>query len=220
MKNKYSTFLIAWLLLLLPSILWAQAIEVPTAFFLMHSSGHHLAKAADGGGVLEAADSPSPQTITFIPQGDGYYALRSSDATGYLSLSGSWNTVFTEAPLSDNALYAIESNGNTFIKLRCKANGKYLGTDGTAASSKVYSDKDGTDMKMLSLLVSRRCEEMKQTVLACNSDNEEMLSGILGESIVDRFHSAKWKAHVVGLGNNGKRPRDAELSAAKEKKDG
>ena len=149
MKNKYSTFLIAWLLLLLPSILWAQAIEVPTAFFLMHSSGHHLAKAADGGGVLEAADSPSPQTITFIPQGDGYYALRSSDATGYLSLSGSWNTVFTEAPLSDNALYAIESNGNTFIKLRCKANGKYLGTDGTAASSKVYSDKDGTDTRHL-----------------------------------------------------------------------
>lgn len=81
-------------------------------------------------------------------------------------------------------------------------------------------DKDGTEMKMLSLLVSRRCEEMRQTVLACNSDNEEMLSGILGESIIDRFRSAKWKAHVVGLGNNGKRPRDAALQAAKEEKDG
>ena len=81
-------------------------------------------------------------------------------------------------------------------------------------------DKDGTEMKMLSLLVSRRCEEMRQMVLACNSDSKEMLSDMLGESIIDRFSSSKWKAHIVNLGSVSKRPKDAALQAAKEEKDG
>ena len=149
MKNRLYTYLAGWIFLWLPTLLLAQAIDGPTALFLMHSSGNHVAKDAQGGAVLEAADAPSPQKLTFIPDGNGYYALQSADGQGYLSLTGQWNTSFTTDPSSAKALYAIENSGEFFVKLRCKYNNKYLGTDGTTASSAVYSDKDGTDTRHL-----------------------------------------------------------------------
>lgn len=149
MKNRLYTYLAGWIFLWLPALLLAQAIDGPTALFLMHSSGNHVAKDAQGGAVLEAADAPSPQKLTFIPDGNGYYALQSADGQGYLSLTGQWNTSFTTDPSSAKALYAIENSGEFFVKLRCKYNNKYLGTDGTTASSAVYSDKDGTDTRHL-----------------------------------------------------------------------
>ena len=57
--------------------------------------------------------------------------------------------VLHNRPLIGKSLYAIENSGKFFIKLRCKYNNKYLGTDGTTASSAVYSDKDGTDTRHL-----------------------------------------------------------------------
>ena len=154
MKNRLYTYLAGWIFLWLPTLLLAQAIDGPTALFLMHSSGNHVAKDAQGGAVLEAADAPSPQKLTFIPDGNGYYALQSADGQGYLSLTGQWNTSFTTDPSSAKALYAIENSGEFFVKLRCKYNNKYLGTDGTTASSAVYSDKDGTDTRHLWYLAS------------------------------------------------------------------
>ena len=130
MKNRLYTYLAGWIFLWLPALLLAQAIDSPTALFLMHSSGNHVAKDAQGGAVLEAADAPSPQKLTFIPDGNGYYALQSADGQGYLSLTGQWNTSFTTDPSSAKALYAIENSGEFFVKLRCKYNNKYLGTDG------------------------------------------------------------------------------------------
>ena len=73
MKNRLYTYLAGWIFLWLPTLLLAQAIDGPTALFLMHSSGNHVAKDAQGGAVLEAADAPSPQKLTFIPDGNGYY---------------------------------------------------------------------------------------------------------------------------------------------------
>ena len=67
MKNRLYTYLAGWIFLWLPALLLAQTINSPTAFFLMHSSGNHVAKDAQGGAVLEAADAPSPQKLTFIP---------------------------------------------------------------------------------------------------------------------------------------------------------
>ena len=148
MKKASLHSALGWLLLWLPLCLSAQTIDEPTVFFLMHSSGNHLAQSPDGEGILEAPDAPSPQSLTFVPDGEGYYALQSTDGR-YLSLSGDWNTLFITGLSSDKAKYAIETAGNSFIKLRCKYNNRYLGTDGTTPSSSVYSDKDGADTRHL-----------------------------------------------------------------------
>lgn len=154
MKRLMPHFILIWMLLCLPLGLAAQTIDGPTALFLMHSSGNHLAKGSDGGGILESPDVASPQALTFIPDGEGYYALQSADGRGYLSLDGEWNTLFVADASSDKAKYAMESAGNSFIRLRCKFNGKYLGTDATTPSSKVYSDKDGQDTRHLWFLAT------------------------------------------------------------------
>ena len=137
MKKASLHSALGWLLLWLPLCLSAQTIDEPTVFFLMHSSGNHLAQSPDGEGILEAPDAPSPQSLTFVPDGEGYYALQSTDGR-YLSLSGDWNTLFITGLSSDKAKYAIETAGNSFIKLRCKYNNRYLGTGGTTPSSSVY----------------------------------------------------------------------------------
>ena len=82
----------------------------------MHSSGNHVAKMPKEG-RSEAADAPSPQKLTFIPDGNGYYALQSADGQGYLSTrTEDGNTSFTTDPSSAKALYAIENSGEFFVK--------------------------------------------------------------------------------------------------------
>lgn len=141
MKKLLFEGVCALVLSLLPLVSGAQ-----TTCFLMHSSGNHLAKSADGGAVLESAYASGPQKVTFIPSNDGYYSVQAADG-GFLSLSGQWNTAFITDSTSDRAKYSIEKAGKSYIKLKCKYNGKYLGTDDTQASSKVYSDKNGTDTR-------------------------------------------------------------------------
>ena len=148
MKRPNLLSILCGILLLGSICLSAQTIDQPSVFFLMHSSGNHLTQSPDGEGILEAPDASSPQSLTFIPDGEGYYNLQSSDGK-YLSLSGDWNTLFITDSSSDKAKYAIETSGNSFIKFRCKYNNRYLGTDGTTPSSSVYSDKDGTDTRHL-----------------------------------------------------------------------
>ncbi|MDD3431673.1 MAG: glycoside hydrolase, partial [Bacteroidales bacterium] len=75
----------------------------------------------------------------------GYYSVKLRDREEYMALSGSWNTYFVADSASDAAKYAIEEVQKGIVRLRCKANQKYLGTDNSTAGSSVYSDKDGQD---------------------------------------------------------------------------
>ena len=73
-------------------------------------------------------------------------------------------------------------------------------------------DRGSSDSKNLQFLISRRSEELKQTIICCNAENDQDLSMILGESAIDRFRSQKWKAHIVNLGVKGKRGTVVEMS--------
>ena len=74
-------------------------------------------------------------------------------------------------------------------------------------------DRGSSDSKNLQFLISRRSEELKQTIICCNAENDQDLSMILGESAIDRFRSQKWKAHIVNLGVKGKRGTVVETSS-------
>lgn len=120
----------------------------PTSMYLMHSSGNHLSMAADYGGVLESPTATAAQSLTFIPDGQGYYSIMAdSNEPRFLALLNQWNTTFQTDSASANAKYAIESATSQYIRLRCKANNRYLGTDATTDGAKVYTDKNGQDMK-------------------------------------------------------------------------
>lgn len=136
------------------SALTASGIQLPTTCFLMHSSGMHLAKGGDNHGVLEAPDAGNPQQLKFtlVDGTSNCYNIAASDGS-YLSLSGDYDTAFTYDASSWNAQYFIEvadDYPDQYLKLRCRANDKYLGVDNTSAGSYAYSNKNVPDYWWLS----------------------------------------------------------------------
>ena len=118
-----------------------------TTLYLMHSSGNHLEQGSDDGGWIEAPTKSAPQQLTVTPIGGGYYTIQVAGQQKYLSLSGQWNSKFITSTTGDESKWAIEAASGQYIKLRCKSNNKYLGTDSNNAHDKVYTDKSGSDMK-------------------------------------------------------------------------
>ena len=123
-----------------------QDFTTPTTLFVMHSSGNHLAMASDYGGQLETAKVVSPQRMTIVPDGNGYYYIREK-GNRYLSKLNAWNTTFVTDSATDDARFSFEQAQGAYIRIRCKGNGQYLGTDSNDSGSKVFSDKNGSDMK-------------------------------------------------------------------------
>jgi len=147
MKHNLMKPVVALMSLAAPALMYAiEPITAPTAYYLMHSSGNHVASGADGKAVLEAADVATPQMLTFTPVADGYYTVSTSEG-GYMSLSGSYNTQFLNDATTTKAQWAIREVGKHYIKLECRSNGKYLGTDSPDAGSSVFSDKSGSDSR-------------------------------------------------------------------------
>ena len=138
--------------LLLISVLLAVTAQAqvmfaePTTVFVMHSSGNHLTMASDYGGQLEAATASSPRQMTIVPDGKGYYYIQEKSGR-YLSKLNQWNTSFVTANSSDDTRFSFEQAQGAYICIRCKGNGQCLGTDSNDAGTKVYSDKNGSDMK-------------------------------------------------------------------------
>jgi len=122
----------------------APEITVPTDYYVMHAGGCHLARGVNAEGILEAPDAAKPQIMTITPKGDGYYTIGVTDG-GFISISGQWNTTFTDDGESDKAKFKIEPVGDNFVRFRNKSNGKYLGTDNSIGGSNVYSNKSGSE---------------------------------------------------------------------------
>ena len=121
----------------------------PTTLYLMHSSGNHLEMGTDGGGWIETSTKSNPQKMVIVPDGQGYYSIQVSGQEKYLSKTGQWNSLFIDDSSVDEAKFTIEQGLSQFVKLRCKANNGYLGTDSNDGHQKVYTNKDGSDMKHL-----------------------------------------------------------------------
>ncbi len=120
----------------------------PTTLFVMHSSNNHLKMASDYGGQLEAASAANAQPMTIVPDGNGYYYIR-AEGNRYLSKVNAWNTSFVTDSATDDARFAFEQAQGAYVRIRCKGNGLCIGTDSNDAGSKVFSDKNGSDIKHL-----------------------------------------------------------------------
>ena len=80
----------------------------PTTLFVMHSSGNHLKMASDYSGQLEAANAANAQKMTIVPDGNGYYYIRTATGKRYLSKVNTWNTSFVTDSATDNARFTFE----------------------------------------------------------------------------------------------------------------
>ena len=132
------------------SFVWGQtSFTQPTTLYLMHSSGNHVEMGSDNGGWIEAPTKSSPQQVTIVPAGQGYYNIQAAGQSLYLALEGQWNSKFIASATAAAAKWTIEPASGQFVKLRCKSNNLYMGTDSNDGHSKIFTDKNGSDMKHL-----------------------------------------------------------------------
>ncbi len=135
---------------LMGSFVWGQtSFTQPTTLYLMHSSGNHVEMGSDNGGWIEAPTKSSPQQVTIVPDGQGYYNIQAAGQSLYLALEGQWNSKFIASATAAAAKWTIEPASGQFVKLRCKSNNLYMGTDSNDGHSKIFTDKNGSDMKHL-----------------------------------------------------------------------
>jgi O-glycosyl hydrolase len=146
---RTSWLLLILLLALMPLSARSQVTAPNPAarYYLFHSSGNVLGSAVDDRATLQVKLGDQTQLLQFVSDGAGYYWIKLAEQQKYLALSGSWNTYFTTDSTTNASKYAIEVVSSAYIRLKCKSNGKYLGTDNTTSGSFVYSDKTGTDSK-------------------------------------------------------------------------
>jgi O-glycosyl hydrolase len=146
---KRTVFLFAVTIAATVAAMAQTSFSEPTTLYILHSSGNHLEMGTDNGGWIEASTKSSPQKMVIVPDGKGYYNIQVSGKEMFLSKTGEWNSKFIADPSVDEAKFTIEQGMSQFMKLRCKANNGYLGTDSNDGHQKVYSNKDGSDIKHL-----------------------------------------------------------------------
>ena len=149
LTNRQRFYLVIAMCLLSTALCAQTTFNEATTVYLLHSSGNHLEMGTDEGGWIESPTKSSPQRMILTPDGQGYYNIQVAGRQKFLSHSGQWNSKFIDDSSIDEAKWAIEQAMSQYVKLRCKANNKYLGTDSNDAHQKVYTDKNGSDMKHL-----------------------------------------------------------------------
>ncbi len=76
----------------------------------------------------------------------GYYTIALPDGSKFLTLSGKYNTVYGEDGDAPEAHFMFEETpSGFFLKVKCEANGKYLGTDSSQPGAYLYADKNGSE---------------------------------------------------------------------------
>ena len=147
LTNRQCFYLLISICLLSTTLCAQTTFNEATTVYLLHSSGNHLEMGTDEGGWIESPTKSSPQRMIFVPVGQGYYNIQVAGQQKFLTKVGEWNSAFRTDASVDEAKWAIEQAVSRYVKLRCKANNKYLGTDSNDGHQKVYTNKDGADMK-------------------------------------------------------------------------
>lgn len=122
-----------------------SAPDPAVRYFLFHSAGNVLGSASDGRATLQTPLTNQTQLLQFVSDGTGSYWIKLASQQKFLALSGSWDTYFTTDSTTNASKYALEKVSAYYSRLKCKSNGKYLGTDNTTAGTYVYSDKSGAE---------------------------------------------------------------------------
>lgn len=140
MKVLRSCFLLLNFLL---GITMCQAVDTNKNYYIFHASGLVLS-SVDGTPNLHTFQSADDQVFQFVQSGN-YLLVKNRKNGRNVGKTGDWDTEYTTST-ANSAQFTIEEVGGDYLKLKCANNNRYLGTDGTAPGSSVYSDKSGNEM--------------------------------------------------------------------------
>lgn len=146
-KNKIKLLLVYGFVTIINLTAQVTHPEPGKPYFLLHSSGLVVSENNDGRATIQPASGATNQYVQFVSDNAGYYWIKLEAEQKFIARTGNWDTYFITDSTSDNSKFAIEIVSDVFIRLRCKANDKYLGTDNTTPGSYLYADKNGTDSK-------------------------------------------------------------------------
>ncbi len=120
-----------------------QALDTNKDYYIFHASGMVMS-AADAVPNLHTFQSADDQVFQFVQSGS-YLLIKSKKKGKNVGKTGDWDTEYTSS-VNNSTQFTIEDGGGEFIKLKCANNNRYLGTDGIAPGSSIYSDKSGNEM--------------------------------------------------------------------------
>lgn len=117
--------------------------------YVRHYSGYYLSEGSAGKAQLQRVD----KTVKYHLKRSwrNYYNIIIENEAGdrYLTLTGDRELVFADDNSTANSDFLIEQGEGGYSLLKCRGNGKYVGTDDARLGSVVYCDKDGKSSKHL-----------------------------------------------------------------------
>ena len=197
-KNGLSTVLLRGVALLCClSVCVGATAQAEMDRFVRHYSGYYLSEGSSGKAQLQNED----KTVKYHLKRSwrNYYnIIIEKDGVGkYLTLTGERELVFADEKSAANSDFLVEAADDGYSRLKCRGNGKYVGTEATRAGSAVYCDKDGKDSKHLWYL-SDNSNELPEV---------QVVRYILNPEAVRQVHegwgvSLCWWANMCGKWSN------------------
>lgn len=119
-------------------------------YYFRHSGNCVLTTPASGNAsITTIAEENKPSTAQqfMLEKATGalQYYIKSVSTEKYLTLSGDYNTAFTDTK-DDKCIFRIDHLTGKYLGLYNTSKGTYFGTDGSASGQLVYSDKAATTL--------------------------------------------------------------------------
>lgn len=137
--------------------------------------------------------------MTRAASGYYYITLKSGSSTLYLNSTSDGALSFTTTNSNQNSHFALEASDGGYYKIKNRANGKYVGVDGSSSGTEVKCDKDGKSPNHLWYLASTTSEKPAVPVI------ESMISADAMRQQCDGWGvSLCWWANMCGKWSDDK----------------
>lgn len=138
---KFGRYVIAAILALVAAVAgYAQADKNQ---YIRHYGGMYL---GEKGGAAQLCAESQAVKYYMTRAYRGYYHIIKEDAGGnrkYLNVGADKKLVFTDDNSTWSSHFAVEKSDGGYSKLKCHADGRYVGVDATRAGTSVLGDKNG-----------------------------------------------------------------------------
>lgn len=159
--------------------------------YIANCQGNLISPSADGKAVLTTPQKAARLYAKAVS--GGYYELLCGNDRLTLSDKDGYTMLFSKAGGGDAALFKAEKADDGMTRLRCKKNGKCLGTDSFGNGAQLYGDKNGADDRHLWAVLKSADEQLPNPVRTYRLDFADKAQEFRGWGI-----SLCWWAAMCG----------------------